>query len=170
MYIKIIGALLIIGCCGGYGMLLALSHRRLVLQLRQLEQVYGQMYAELEYRLTPIPELCRLCAAQLPMPLCNVFMSLAEILETQSANDVSTAMCLVLERHRNLPTEISKQLELLGHNLGRFDLPGQLRGLCQCKSECERKRNELEHNQQQRLRSYQTLGFCAGAALAILLF
>ncbi len=170
MYTKIIGALLIIGCCGGYGMLLAASHRKLVSQMCQLEQVYGHMYAELEYRLTPIPELCRLCAADLQTPLSDVFLSMAEILESQSASDTSSAMRMVLQRYGKLPVEIGKQLELLGHNLGRYDLPGQLRGLRQCKSECERKRKELEHNQQQRLRSYQTLGFCAGAALAILLF
>ena len=138
--------------------------------LHQLTRVYEQMYAELEYRLTPVPELCRQCAVDLSGPLAEVFGSIADILETQTAIDAASAMRLVLNRQKNLPSEITNQLELLGHNLGRFDLPGQLRGLRQCKVECEHKRNELEHNQQQRLRSYQTLGFCAGAALAILLF
>lgn len=170
MHIKFFGALLIVGCCGGYGMLLAVSHRKQVALLCELERVYEMMYAELEFRLTPIPELCRICAAELSFPLAKIFLSLAEVLETQSAGDVSSAMKLVLGQERNLPTAVSNQLELLGHNLGRFDLPGQLRGLRQCRLECEHKRNELEHNQQQRLRSYQTLGFCAGAALAILLF
>lgn len=170
MHIKIFGAMLIIGCCGGYGMMLAVSHRRKVMFLHQLIQAYDLMYAELEYRLTPVPELCRLCAADLNGSVSDVLLSIAEILECQRAVDASAAMKLSLEMQKNIPNEIRRHMELLGHNLGRFDLQGQLRGLRQCKTECEHKLKELEHNQQQRLRSYQTLGFCAGTALAILLF
>lgn len=170
MYIKFLGAALIIGCCGGYGMLMAMSYRRQVMLLHQLVRLYELMYAELEFRLTPIPALCRIGAADLSKPLSEILLSLAQKLEAQEANDVSAAMKLVLEQERYIPSAISEQLQLMGHNLGRFDLPGQLRGLRQCQKECERKLDELEHNQQQRLRSYQTLGFCAGAALAILLF
>lgn len=169
MYIKIIGAVLIIGCCGGYGMLLAVSHRREVSLLRQLLHLLELMRAELEYRLTPIPDLCRVCAADASETLSGVFLKLADNLEGQAAPDVQSAMALTLQK-KSLPLVTAQQLKLLGQTLGRFDLQGQLRGLALCKQECEHQLNELEYNQQQRLRSYQTLGFCAGAALAILLF
>jgi len=59
--------------------------------------------------------------------------------------------------------------EELGGNLGRFDIPGQLRGLENTRKECCDKLQMLTQNNDSRLRSYQTLGLCAGAALAILL-
>ena len=170
MHLKIIGAVLIVGCCGGYGMLLAVSHRKEVSLLHRLLRVLDVMISELEYRLTPIPELCRICAKNSSEPLSSVFLMLAERLESQTATDVAGAMELALASDKKLPPVTAEHLRLLGQTLGRFDLHGQLRGLRQCKQACEHKLNELEYNQQQRLRSYQTLGFCAGAALAILLF
>ena len=59
-------------------------------------------------------------------------------------------------------------LILLGRWLGRFDLDGQLKGLDAVRQECRRHLEELNNNREVRLRSYQTLGLCAGAAIAIL--
>ena len=57
---------------------------------------------------------------------------------------------------------------MLGTSLGRFDLTGQLNGLEQVRSHCRRELEALAGNRDQRVRGYQTLGICAGAALAIL--
>ena len=56
----------------------------------------------------------------------------------------------------------------LGASLGRFDLQGQLQGIESVRAQCRKDLAELEDNRDQRLRSYQTLGLCAGCALAIL--
>ena len=58
----------------------------------------------------------------------------------------------------------------LGSSLGRFDLSGQLKGLQSVRGECLRELESLEKNQPERLKSYQTLGMCAGAALVIILY
>lgn len=170
MPLKIIGALLIIGCCGGFGILLAHNHRREVKLLYELLYLFDLMTSELEYRLTPLPELCRLCARELSQPLRYVFETIAQHLELQTASDVAEAMDQCLNEDKLLPAGAAAQLHLLGQTLGRFDLDGQLRGLRHCIETCRHQLEELEHNQQQRLRTYQTLGFCAGAALTILLF
>ena len=169
MHLKLIGAVLIVGCCGGYGMLLARGQRKDVFLLHQLLHVVETMQSELEFRLTPVPELCTVCAADTHEQLQGVFLQLAEQLDTQNATDASAAMEQVLQQ-KKLPTVTTQMLKMLGQSLGRFDLNGQIRGLRQCAKECQQKLDVLEYNQQQRLRSYQTLGFCAGAALAILLF
>jgi hypothetical protein len=52
--------------------------------------------------------------------------------------------------------------------LGIFDLPGQLKGLEEAQQVCQRALEQLEKGQAARLRSYQTLALCAGAALTIL--
>ena len=53
-------------------------------------------------------------------------------------------------------------------NLGKFDMSGQLRGLENARNVCRENLELLMYNKDRRLRSYQTLGLCAGAAVAIL--
>ena len=63
----------------------------------------------------------------------------------------------------------SRILRELGTSLGQFHLNGQLAGLRTMKAHSEYILEELSRNRDNRLRSYQTLGICTGAALAILL-
>ena len=63
---------------------------------------------------------------------------------------------------------VSKIAITLGRTLGRFDLDGQLIGLENARRDCRRAVDALSENRDNRLRCYQTLGLCAGAALAIL--
>lgn len=170
MYIKAIGAVLIVCCCGGYGMLLASAHRKEVSQLHQLARVLDIMQSELAYRLTPVPQLCQIAARDLPAVLATVFETVADELEGKDCPEVADAFDIALREQKELTPAVRMILKNLGHTLGRFDLQGQLQGFSQCAQECTHKLKELETNQQQRLRSYQTLGFCAGAALAIILF
>lgn len=169
MYLKISGAVLIMVCCGGFGMFLANIHRKEVRFLHQLLHMLECMKAEISYRLTPVPLLCRVCAKELSEPVRAVLLLVADELDSQSCGDVAGAFDRALEVG-DLPPVTESVLRSLGQTLGRFDLQGQLNGFSQCAQECACQLNELECDQRQRLRSYQTLGFCAGAALVILLF
>ena len=170
MYIKLTGALLIIAGCGGYGIMLARNHRREVNALHELVLVLDRMICELEYRLTPLPELCRFGAEQSKGPVSAFFLSLANAMDEQVSADVSMCTITALKQVSGMPTQAAAQLQAMGQTMGRFDLSGQLTSLEQCKQSCLGQLEVLEHRQTERLRSYQTLGFCAGAALAILLF
>ena len=77
-------------------------------------------------------------------------------------------MYAVLSKLENLPKSTAEALGLLGKSLGRFDLNGQLLGVESVRSYCRRELGSLEAGRDQRIRGYQTLGVCAGAALAIL--
>jgi stage III sporulation protein AB len=169
MPLKLVGAIVVIVCCGGFGILLARNHRREVALLHELLRALDLMASELEYRLTPLPDLCRACAEDLSPQLRHVFCRIAQQLDLQKVTDVAGAVEEIFSEDKQLPDAVTKQLRLLGQSLGRYDLNGQLRGLRYCSSACQQQLDELERNQQQRLRSYQTLGFCAGAVLAILL-
>ena len=59
-------------------------------------------------------------------------------------------------------------MQVLGTTLGRFDLPGQLRGLEAAIRSAEEALRSIRDGAADRRRSYQTLGLCAGAAVAIL--
>lgn len=170
MYIKWIGALMVVLGCGGYGILLAMNHRREVAALRQLVQGIDVMIWELEYRLTPLPDLCRLGAESAAGAVRTCLAAIAAALDEQVSPDVGICVTHALKKVPAIPKYAASQIQALGQTLGRFDLSGQVTALHQCKQACLGQLEVLEHHQPQRLRSYKTIGFCAGVALAIILF
>lgn len=169
MGMKIIGIILVIVGCGGFGFMLASAHIKEERCLRQLIRILDYMECELQYRLTPLPVLCRQAAAEGEGVLRKTFYLLATQLEDQISPDVAQCMVSALSGIKDIPQLSLEAMELLGRSLGRFDIDGQLKGLEAVRQECRRNLNELTNNRDIRLRNYQTLGLCAGAALAILL-
>ena len=163
-----IGAVLVIAGCGGCGFSIAAGYMREEGTLRQLLRALNCMEWELQYRLTPLPELCRQAGKETGGALKEVFWNLAEELEQRTFPDAADCMAAALNRSRELPRRIQEILKLLGRTLGRFDLPGQKQGLEEARAACRMALDALEKKRENRLRSYGTLGLCAGAALAIL--
>lgn len=168
MTYKWIGAICIIVSCGGFGFAMGAMQLREEKTLRQLISALDYMECELQYRLTPLPDLCRQAGADSRGCIREVFGKLAYELESQVSPDVESCMRAALRETDNLPKYTLEAFVLLGQSLGRFDLPGQLKGLDGVRLACRRRLEELTVNKEPRLRSYQTLGLCAGAALAIL--
>lgn len=163
----IAGALLVAGC-GGFGFSLTAAHRRETWQLRQLIGCLQEMEWELKYRMTELPELCRVGADATGGDLKQIFRELAEKLERREATEISGCLNGILMQ-RNLPRSLTRNLRQLGKSLGRFDLEGQIEGLQLVRQQCRKDLRILEEGSTQRLRSCQTLALCAGIALAILL-
>jgi stage III sporulation protein AB len=169
MSFKIIGAILVVVACGGFGCRLAAAHRSDMAHLRDLIGTLDYMECELNYHLTPLPMLCRQAAAEHKKTLGNVFTLLAEELENQISPDAGHCMLTAIAKCSPFPTATDACLRELGKSLGRFDLDGQLAGLKAVRTTCRRKLEELNTNRDVRIRSYHALGLCTGAALAILL-
>ena len=165
---KWIGALLVIIGCGSVGFAMSAAHRREEKTLRQLIGALDFMQCELQYRLTALPDLCRLTAGQCSGVLRSVFQTLACELEDQISPDVFYCMNTALGKVPNLPRQTEELLRTLGRTLGRFDLDGQILGLENARHNCRTMLERLSDHRDVRLRSYQTLSLCAGAALAIL--
>lgn len=165
---KWIGAVLIISACGGFGFSLCNSHRQEENTLRSLIAVLDFMSSELHYRATPLPELCLMAEKESKGALQPVFSALAMELEGNLSPDVSRCMEAALNQ-AELPPLTHRNLQLLGSTLGRFDLEGQLKGLETVRTTCRTDLDALTAGRESRLRNYQTLSLCAGAALAILL-
>lgn len=168
MSYKWIGAIMIIVSCGGFGFTVAAMQLREERSLRQLIAALDYMECELQYRLTPLPDLCFQVSEDAKGSIREVFRRLSEELEAQVSPDVECCMQAVLANNYGLPLQTLEALRLLGQTLGRFDLPGQLKGLETVRTTCRKRLEALTTNKEPRLRSYQTLGICAGAALAIL--
>lgn len=168
MNYKLIGALFVIVGCGGFGFMMVLNHRRKEEMLRQLIDAITFLECELQYHMPALPLLsvsvskrCRGCVQ-------SVFGHLSEELSRQISPDVSTCMAAAMSKVPELPSKIKTIFQELGKTLGTFDLPGQLKGLEAVRQSCTSELNSLLQNREVRLRSYQTLGLCAGAALAVL--
>lgn len=168
MPLKWVGAILVVSGCGGWGIMLAAAYRRQEAGLRNLSQLLKMMQWELRYRLTSVPDLCRLAAKDATGLLRCVFLDLARDLDRNIEPDVSECMRSVLSRYRNLPPKVLRVMRQLGKQLGRFDLEGQLEGMSYVIAECDQEQQSMRQDRDARLRSYQTLAICAGFGLVIL--
>lgn len=168
MLLKLIGAILVIGGSAGFGIVISVSHRKTVRHLQQLIAAVNYMECELQYRLTPLPELCCKASAMGSGCIKRFFTALENELNTQIRPDPHSCVQSVLSRTMDMPLCIQKQIAELGCTLGQFGLEGQLEGFRKVRISCEQALEKLTTNQDVRLRSYQTLAVCAGAALAIL--
>lgn len=168
MTLKLFGAVLIVLSCSGFGFYIAAGHKKEVYCLQKLVTIIEFMEWELEYRLTPLPQLCRSVADKTSFYFPAVFRSLSEELTYQISPDVATCMRSVLTAQKEIPKFTYEYLEMLGDSLGEYNIDGQLKSLVQLRQIINKKLDELTENQKQRLHCYQTLGVCAGAALAIL--
>ena len=76
MDFKWIGAILIMVSCSGCGFVIAAGKRKEEGLLLQLSGILQYMEADLQYRLTPLPELCRMVAGESKGILQSVFLNL----------------------------------------------------------------------------------------------
>lgn len=169
MGFKWIGAVLIVVACGGFGCSIAAGVKKEERELTRLVRLLGFMENQLQYRLTPLPELCRQAGKETPGSVGEVFSNLSRELLWQSAPDAAGCMAAAVRRSHDLSPALRQLLLALGQTLGRFDLDGQLKGLEEAREGCRSRLEALARDRDSRLRSYRTLGLCAGAALAILL-
>lgn len=164
--IRILGACCIVTGCGGFGFAMAAAHRREERELVRLIAALEYMSCELSYRMTPLAALCRGAAEVSGGAVGRFFAALAEELEKGTATDVQACIRSLLGEMT--PSRLTRQLTELAPTLGRFDLPGQLRGLEGAIRSSGEALRAVRDGADGRRRSWQTLGLCAGAALAIL--
>ena len=169
MTYKWIGAALIIFGCGLAGFSVSGAYRREEKELRQLAASVEFMACELQYRRTPLPELCYLAGTERSGCVGRLLTNLGRELESKCAPDVQSCLAAAAATAGQLPRRIREAVCILGSTLGNFDLEGQLAGLEAVRSYCRSQLDEMSQGRDARLRSYETLGLCAGAALAILL-
>ena len=165
--LRLMGAGCIVAGSGAFGFAMAAASRKEERQLRQLLGELEYLSCELSYRLTPLPNLCRGAAEGRGGAVSEFFLALATELERQTEPDVQSCVRSILPR-MELPASLRRILGELGQTLGRFDLPGQLRGLELSIRETEQALRIIREGAPERRRSWQTLGLCVGAALAIL--
>lgn len=164
---RFIGAALLLCGCGCFGLSLAAAQKREQYMLQRLIGALQEMEWELKFRMTELPELCRIAGCAAGGILKQVFLELAGKLDAGEVTDISGSLNAILNG-RELPRRVRKNMRQLGRSLGRFDLEGQLQGLQTVRMQCRKDLQAMEENSAERLRSYRTLALCAGAALVVL--
>ena len=169
MQLKWLGAICVLVSCCGWGILAANRYRFKIFSFQQLICALNYMISELQYRATPLPQLCQITSEQCQGSIKQIFRELHEELTAQISPDARRCMDAVLSRHSNIPPELERIISEIGNSLGKFHLKGQIQALEVARDSAEAQLSELKRDKDARLRSYQTLGLCAGAAIAILL-
>ena len=166
---KLIGAILVIVGCGGFGFLVAAGIKKEERYLKELLEVMEFMTSELKYRMTSLPELIGRASVHTSGALWQMFSALDRELTAQIAPNAESCLKIALEKTEGIPVLTGRILRMLGRNLGKFDLTGQISGINFVKDACRENLARIARDKKERLRSYRTLGVCAGIALAILL-
>lgn len=169
MSIKIIGVCLILLACGGFGFSAAASYLREVRTLQSLITAVSYMKCELQYQCIALPDLCEHTAGVTNGVVRKFFYALAKELESQVCPNAVECVAAALNKCSEMPGNTKDLVNRLGKTLGIFGVDGQIEGLRKFNAECDEKLKILTQRQNERIRSYQTIGICAGAALAILL-
>ena len=168
MLCKWIGAILILTGCGTCGIYLAGTIRQEERMLRELTRLLQLIESELEYRLTPVPELLDCAQRDTKGVFQRMFSEMKRELERKISPNVFQCMQSVINRYPSIPEKVRHHLLHLSRSLGRYDLEGQLRGLRAIGAACNEELTFLRNSRENRIRSYCTLGFCSGTALVIL--
>lgn len=169
MYIKWIGSVLIVAGCGGLGLTLSGYFRKERQLLQSLLSVLSFLECQLQYQLTPLPELCRQAGRASGGLLEEVFLNFSRELDWQKAPDTDSCMVEAIRKSRSVPMRVKELLRRMGISFGRFDLEGQLKDFDQLRKLCERELSQLSENLESRVKTCRTLSLCIGAAAAILL-
>lgn len=168
--LKTIGVILVTVSAGSVGFGFAASVHRQRCQLQALIAALTDMRNEIEYRLTPLPEL--FLSRQLPeKEIEKLFHRCGELLSQDRMLPPSTALHAAL-RHTGglqLSEDTVRTLLSLGVGLGKMDVCGQCRALELACVRLEQQLQELDQNRKARCSSYRTLGICAGLAFAVIL-
>ena len=166
--LRAIGMALVVAGASGTGFLMAWSVRRAAAVLEQLLSAMELMRNEIACRRTPLPELMRQLQAAVRGPASEFFGRLAGDLERRQVGTVAASVRRQVAATPAFPSPVRQVLLQLGAGLGQYDAEGQLRSVELAEARLRSQLEQLRAQQQARVRSYCTLGVCAGLALAIL--
>lgn len=169
MIIRWIGACCIVAGSGCIGIFHTMEHYRTVKFVRKIIIAAEYMERELRYRQLPIPELLLNTADYCGGVIKPLFTQFSKRISSQLDTDLSTAMNAVLFSFKSLPDVFSDLCRELSKSIGQFDIDGQLECLESLRTVCKAKLDALTDEQATKMRSFQTLALCTGAAVAILL-
>ena len=169
--IRIIGAGLVVLSASAVGFGFARAVRLQCAQLEGLLWALEFMKSEMSAHLTPLPGIFGMLGSCRQKDVALFFTAAADALGTPPGCTLPVSFKRGFEASQSFrPGETAVQtLYALSAGLGRFDLESQLAAIEQAKGHITRALLNLQAQKPGRCRSYETIGVCAGLALAVIL-
>ena len=169
--LKLIGLSLILAASGAVGAGLAGTVRRQQAQTLALIAALLRIRHELQYRLTPLPEIFAALGGSRNREIAEFFSRLAALLSSAQTCTVGYACRQALRRTEGLciPAGVRTALMSLFDTLGKYDLDGNLQALDLALGRLREEARQLQGSAAARCKTYVTLGVCTGLAVAVIL-
>ena len=169
--LKLIGLSLILAASGAVGAGLAGTVRRQQAQTLALIDALLRIRHELQYRLTPLPEIFAALGGSRNREIAEFFSRLAALLSSAQTCTVGYACRQALRRTERLciPAGVRTALMSLFDTLGKYDLDGNLQALDLALGRLREEARQLQGSAAARCKTYVTLGVCTGLAVAVIL-
>lgn len=168
---KTLGALFIFLSSTYFGMAWAKKYRDRPRQLRQLKVALSSLEAEIVYGMTPLEQVSRRLAQQLPTPLALIFQHFASLLsdgelDAQEAWERSIELVWPKTALRSGEKEVLRQF---GQTLGKHDVDQQQKQIKLALAHLERERNEADEAQKKNEKMVKSLGILTGLLVILIL-
>ena len=169
--LKLIGLSLILTASGAVGAGLAGTVRRQQAQTLALIDALLRIRHELQFRLTPLPEIFAALGGSGNREIAEFFSRLASMLSSAQTCTVVYACRQALAQTRGLSLSAAARGILLSlfDSLGKYDLEGSAQALDLALSRLREEARALQTGATVRCRTYLTLGVCTGLAVAVIL-
>lgn len=169
--LKILGMIFVVASSAAVGFGFAAGVRAQAVQLQQLISALEYMKNEISYRLTPLPELFSLLSSPEGKPISTFFACCAQSMQQSPAASVQGVFLDAMQKTPQLalPQAARQTLLELSLSLGKFDTAGQMSAITLASDRLRQQLQALEARRLERCRSYETIGVCAGLALAVIL-
>lgn len=166
---RLIGAVLVAGGCAAIGWQAAARLRERAAALSSLLGALELMESEIQYRLTPVPELMLLLSRQAAPPARALFEACRDRLGQRREESFDAIWSHSLTALPLLRRAEAETLLELGGVLGRYDVEGQERAIAYTRRRLESFLREAEEDRKRRGKVYRALGVAAGLCAAIIL-
>ena len=169
--LKLIGLSLILAVSGAVGAGLAGTVKRQQAQTLALIDALLRIRHELQYRLTPLPEIFSALGGGRNREIADFFSRFAAGLSSAQTCTVGYACRQALAQTHGLclsGTARGTLLSLFG-SLGKYDLDGSVQALDLALSRLREEAKTLQSGAAARCKTYLTLGICTGLAVAVIL-
>ena len=169
--LKLIGLSLILTASSAMGLGLARTVRRQQAQTLAFIDAVLRIRHELQYRLTPLPDVFLALQESREAAVAAFFSGLAGSLSAADTCTVGYACRQALRRTEGLciPAGVRTTLMSLFDTLGKYDLDGNLQALDLALGRLREEARQLQGSAAARCKTYVTLGVCTGLAVAVIL-
>lgn len=166
--IRWFGFILVVSGASAAGIFMSHSVQRKAEICTELISALEFMRGEIEFRLTPLGEICNHLGLVCKKPLGQVFSFVADALKSAPGRPSGVQMRRALQR-QPLPEEAKVVLTELFDSCGKQDVLSQLRAIDLAERRMQLTLDVLQKEKNERCRTYRMIGICAGLAVAVIL-